>query len=99
MKRHHFGGLGASHGTERKHRSAGSICSHATERGRGPKPKKGKRMAGHMGDATVTVRSIDVIRIDPAQNLLLVKGPVPGPNRGLVFIRDAKRLYKSKGTK
>jgi len=99
MKRHHFGGLGASHGTERKHRSAGSICSHATNRGRGPKPKKGKRMAGHMGHETVTVRSIDVIRIDPAMNLLLVKGPVPGPNRGLVFIRDAKRLYKSKGEK
>jgi large subunit ribosomal protein L3 len=97
MKRHHFGGLSASHGTERKHRSAGSICSHATERGRGPKPKKGKRMAGHMGAATVTVRSIDVISIDAEKNLLLVKGPVPGPNRGLLFIRNAKRLYKSKG--
>jgi len=97
MKRHHFGGLGASHGTERKHRSGGAICSHATNRGRGPKPKKGKRMAGHMGAATVTMRSLDVVSIDPAQNLLLVKGPVPGPNRGFVFIRSAKRLYKSKG--
>lgn len=99
MKRHHFGGLGASHGTERKHRSGGAICSHATNRGRGPKPKKGKRMAGHMGAATVTVRSIDVVGIDAAQNLLLVKGPVPGPNRGLLFICNAKRLYKSKGAK
>ncbi len=97
MKRHHFGGLCASHGTERKHRSAGSICSHATNRGRGPKPKKGKRMAGQMGNATVTIRSLDVISIDPAKNILLIKGAVPGPNRGILFIRNAKRLYKSKG--
>jgi large subunit ribosomal protein L3 len=97
MKRHNFKGLCASHGTERKHRSAGSIASHGTERGRGPKPKKGKRMAGQMGAERVTVRSLDVIALDPQRNLILVKGPVPGPNRGMVMVREACRLNRSKG--
>jgi large subunit ribosomal protein L3 len=96
MKRHNYRGLGASHGTERKHRSAGSIGGHATDLGTGPKVKKGKRMAGQMGNHRVTVRSIDIVSIDAKRNLLMVKGPVPGPNKGLVFIRDAKRLYRSK---
>jgi large subunit ribosomal protein L3 len=96
MKRHNFRGLEASHGTERKHRSAGSIGGHATDLGTGPKVKKGKRMAGRMGNARVTVRSIDVVAIDPERNLMMVKGPVPGPNQGLVYIRDAKRLYRRK---
>lgn len=96
MKRHNFSGLEASHGVERKHRSAGSIGGHATNLGTGPKPKKGKRMAGHMGDERVTVRSLDVVAIDPEKNILLVKGPVPGPNRGMVQIREAVRLNRSK---
>jgi large subunit ribosomal protein L3 len=96
MKRHHFKGLGASHGTERKHRSAGSVGGHATDLGTGPKVKKGKRMAGRMGGGRVTIRSLDVVKIDPDRHLLMVKGAVPGPNRGLVFIRDAKRLYRRK---
>jgi large subunit ribosomal protein L3 len=96
MKRHHFKGLPASHGTERKHRSAGSIGGHATDLGTGPKVKKGKRMAGQMGGGRVTIRSLDVVNIDPQRHLLVVKGAVPGPNRGLVFIRDAKRLYRRK---
>jgi large subunit ribosomal protein L3 len=96
MKRHHFGGQPASHGTERKHRSPGSIGSHATDRGHGAKIKKGKRMSGHMGDERVTVRSLDVVSIDPKQNLILVKGPVPGPRQGLLYIQESKRLYRSK---
>ncbi len=96
MVRHNYKGLCASHGTERKHRSPGSISSHGTDRGRGPKPKKGKGMAGHMGDARVTVRSVDVISIDPERNLLLVKGAVPGASNGYLFIRASKRLYKRK---
>ena len=96
MKRHNFAGLEASHGVERKHRSAGSIGGHATNLGTGPKVKKGKRMAGHMGDERVTVRSLDVISVDPKRNLLLVKGPVPGAAGGLVYIREAKRLNRSK---
>ena len=99
MKRHNFKGLCASHGTERKHRSAGSIGGHATNRGTGPKVKKGKLMAGQMGNERVTVRSLDVIAIDPENNLLLVKGPVPGPTRGVVFVREAVRLFKGKGTR
>jgi large subunit ribosomal protein L3 len=96
MVRHHFKGLCASHGTERKHRSPGSIGSHGTDRGHGAKIKKGKKMAGHMGDARVTVRSLDVVAIDPAKNLMLVKGAVPGPSDGFVTIRPAIRLFKSK---
>ncbi len=96
MKRHNFSGLEASHGVERKHRSAGSIGGHATNLGTGPKLKKGKRMAGHMGDERVTVRNLDVVSIDPERNLLLVKGPVPGPNRGLLYVRTATRLNRQK---
>ncbi len=99
MKRHNFRGLCASHGTERKHRSPGSIGGHATDLGTGPKVKKGTRMAGHMGAKRVTVRSIDIVAIDPYRNLLMVKVPVPGPNHGVLFIRDAKRLNRSKTRK
>ena len=99
MKRHNFRGLEASHGVERKHRSPGSIGGHATDLGTGPKVKKGKRMAGHMGAKRVTARSLDIIAIDAERNLLMVKGPVPGPNRGILFIRDAKRLNRSKTRK
>ncbi len=97
MKRHRFKGMPASHGTERKHRCPGSLSGHATNRGWGPKPRSGKRMAGHMGSDQVTIRSLDVVHIDPQRNLLLVKGPVPGPNQGILFIRAARRLYGRKG--
>lgn len=99
MKRYHFKGLFASHGTERKHRSPGSIGSLCSNRGFGGGVKKGKRMAGHMGDERVTQRSLDVVRIDAERNLLLVKGPVPGANNGMVLVRPAIRLYKSKAKK
>jgi large subunit ribosomal protein L3 len=96
MKRHNFKGQQASHGVERKHRSSGSIGGHATNLGTGPKPKKGKRMAGRMGHERVTVRSVEVVEVDPEKNLLLVKGPIPGPNRGMVMIRSAVRLNRQK---
>ena len=96
MKRYHFSGLEASHGVQRAHRSPGSIGGHASNLGTGPKIKKGKRMAGHMGDERVTVRNLDVISIDTERNLILVKGPVPGPNQGLLFIRESRRLNKRK---
>ena len=89
MKRHHFGGQPASHGTERKHRSPGSICSRASNRGHTGKPKKGVRMAGHMGMDQVTTRNLPLIRIDAANNLLLIKGALPGPNGGLLFVRKS----------
>lgn len=96
MKRHNFKGQQASHGVERKHRSPGSIGGHATNRGHSGKLKKGKRMSGQMGNERVTVRSLDIVRIDAENNLLLVKGPVPGHNKAWVEIRPAIRLYKSK---
>lgn len=96
MKRHHFKGMFASHGTERKHRSPGSIGSLCSNRGYGGGLAKGKRMAGHMGHTRVTCRSMDVIRVDAENGLLLVKGAIPGPNRGMVMIRTAVRLYRTK---
>ena len=89
MKRHHFGGQCASHGTERKHRSPGSIASRATWRGQCGKPKKGVRMAGHMGMDRVTTRNHPLVKIDAEKNLLLIKGALPGPNGGLLFIRKS----------
>jgi len=89
MKRHHFGGQPSSHGTERKHRSPGSIASHATWRGQCGKPKKGLRMAGHMGSDRVTTRNHPLIKIDPENNLLLIKGALPGANGAVLFIRKS----------
>ena len=88
MKRYHFGGQCASHGTERKHRSPGTIASHATYRGQCGKPKKGLRMSGHMGSDQVTTRNHPLVKIDSEKNLLLIKGAVPGPKNGLLEIRE-----------
>jgi large subunit ribosomal protein L3 len=89
MKRYHFGGQCASHGTERKHRSPGSMASFATWRGQSGKPKKGKRLSGHMGDDRVTTRNHPLVKIDLENNLLLIKGALPGPNGGLLFVRKS----------
>ncbi len=89
MKRHHFGGQPASHGTERKHRSPGSLASRATWRGQCGKPKKGVRMAGHMGVDQVTTRNHPLVKIDKDKNLLLIKGALPGANGALLFIRKS----------
>ena len=96
MKRYHFKGMFASHGTERKHRSPGSIGGHASNRGFGGGLKKGKRMPGHMGAERVTVRSSEVVKVDADNGLLLVKGSVPGPNGATVMVRKAIRLNRSK---
>jgi large subunit ribosomal protein L3 len=85
MKRHGFAGLGASHGTERKHRSPGSVGACATP----ARIFKGMRMAGHMGHQRVTVLNLEVVKVDPDRNLLLIKGAVPGPKRGLVMLRSS----------
>jgi large subunit ribosomal protein L3 len=89
MKRHHFGGQCASHGTERKHRSPGSIASRATWRGQCGKPKKGMRMGGHMGADQVTVRNHPLVAFDTAKNLLMIKGALPGANGSLLFVRKS----------
>src|SRR5262245_33051707 len=79
MKRHNFAGLPASHGVKKHHRSPGSVGSHASNRGSG-RPKRGKRMAGRYGASRVTARNLRVVKIDAANNVLLVEGAVPGPN-------------------
>jgi large subunit ribosomal protein L3 len=89
MKRWGFGGQPASHGTERKHRSPGSIGGHANL-GTGRNIKKGKKMAGQMGNTRITQRCLKLVAVDAAENLLLVKGSVPGPANGLLFVREAK---------
>lgn len=99
MKRYHFKGMFASHGTERKHRSPGSIGGLCSNRGFGGGLAKGKRMPGHMGAEQVTCRNLDIVNIDAEKGILLVKGAVPGPNRGTVAIRPSIRLYRSKAKK
>ncbi|MEM9096469.1 MAG: 50S ribosomal protein L3, partial [Pseudomonadota bacterium] len=85
MKRHNFGGLRASHGVSISHRSHGST-GQCQDPG---KVFKGKKMAGHMGDARVTVQNLEIVKTDADRGLLLVKGAVPGPKGGWVTIRDA----------
>ncbi|MDL4820928.1 50S ribosomal protein L3 [Actinomadura opuntiae] len=85
MKRHGFKGLSASHGTQRKHRSPGSIGGCATP----GRVFKGLRMAGRHGNARTTVQNLTVHAVDAEKNLLLIKGAVPGPNGGVVLVRDA----------
>ncbi len=87
MKRHNFRGLPASHGTERKHRSPGSIGAAATP----SRVFKGTKMAGHLGHGRVTTLNLRVVKVDSERNLLLVRGAVPGPKGGLVMIRSAVR--------
>lgn len=89
MKRWGFGGQPASHGTERKHRSPGSIGSHASNRG-GGRIKKGKRMAGHTGADRRTARCQELVAVDPDNNLLLIHGAAPGPKGGYLIVRKAK---------
>ncbi len=85
MKRHNFKGLGASHGTHKKHRAPGSIGACATP----ARVFKGTKMAGHMGAEKVTTLNLEVVQADGERDLLLVKGAVPGPRGGLVIIRNA----------
>lgn len=85
MKRHNFKGQGASHGNHKNHRTPGSIgaCSFPG------RVFKGVRMAGHMGHEQVTTLNLEVVEADAERNLLLIKGSVPGPNGGLVSVRNA----------
>ena len=90
MKRHGFGGFPGSHGTERKHRAAGSISSYASDAGHGGNLKRGKKMSGRMGNKRVTTKNHQVVSVDTEKNLLVVKGAVPGPSGGYVEVRSAK---------
>jgi len=89
MKRHGFGGFPASHGTERKHRAPGSIASNAPgATGRGI--KKGKRMAGHLGAVRKTMSSLRLRGVDTKNDLMLIRGSVPGAIGSVVTVRRAK---------
>jgi large subunit ribosomal protein L3 len=90
MKRHHFNGAQATHGQSDRARAPGSVGSN-TSPGR---VLKGLRMAGHLGSVRTTVSNLEVLETDPARNLLLVKGAVPGMTNGLVIIQRAKRERK-----
>ncbi|HSV67032.1 MAG TPA: 50S ribosomal protein L3 [Mycobacteriales bacterium] len=85
IKRHGFKGLGASHGTQRKHRSPGSIGGCATP----GRVFKGLRMAGRMGNVRTTTLNITVHAVDVEHGLLLLKGAVPGPTGGVLLVRTA----------
>jgi len=85
MKRHGFRGLGASHGTQRKHRAPGSIGGCATP----GRVFKGLRMAGRMGGVRTTAPNLTLHAVDADRGLLLIKGAVPGPSGGLVLVRSA----------
>jgi large subunit ribosomal protein L3 len=92
MKRHNFHGLGAGHGVERKHRSPGSIGACATP----SRVFKGTKMAGRMGHERVTTLNLVVHAVDAERGYLLIKGAVPGPTGGLVFVRSAVKTGPDK---
>ena len=90
MKRHNFRGQQATHGVERKHRSAGSISSHGTDLGHGGNIKKGKRMPGQLGGVRCTSRNHRLMGVDTENDLLLIKGSLPGANGGYLFVRKSR---------
>ena len=85
MKRHNFGGLRATHGVSVSHRSHGST-GQCQDPG---KVFKGKKMAGHMGNARVTTQNLEVVKTDAARGLIMIKGAVPGSKGGWVTVKDS----------
>ena len=90
MKRHAFGGMPASHGSSDKERSPGSLASRRSL----GRVLPGQRMAGHMGHETESTLRLEVIKVDPRENLIYVAGPVPGPRGGLVTISETAKGHK-----
>ena len=93
MKRHGFHGLRATHGVQRKHRSPGSIGACATP----GRVFKGTRMAGRMGGNRFTVQNLTIQAVDTENNLILVRGAVPGPKGALILVRSAAKAPVKKG--
>jgi large subunit ribosomal protein L3 len=91
MKRHHFSGGPATHGQKDQMRMPGSLASQR----QGP-VSKGQRMAGHMGAERVTVKNLEIVSVDAANNVLAIKGAVPGARGGLLLVvsRDAKTVWQ-----
>ena len=88
IKRHGFRGLRATHGVKRMHRHPGSSGPSADP----ARTQKGIRKPGHFGHEQVTVRNLEVVRVDPTNNLILIKGAVPGPNGGYLTIRQTNKV-------
>ena len=93
IKRHNFKSQRASHGNSRSHNVPGSI-SMAQDPGR---VFPGKKMSGHLGDVTKTIQNLDIVRIDEARQLLLVRGAVPGAKNGHVVVSPAVKVKSKKG--
>ena len=87
VKRHNFRTQDASHGNSLAHRAPGSIGQNQTP----GRVFKGKRMAGHMGNARRTVQNLEIVRVDEARNALMIKGSVPGPRGGRIIVRPAAK--------
>jgi len=87
IQRHNFKGQGGSHGNHKKHRAPGSIGACATP----SRVFKGMKMAGQHGNTRVTTLNLEVVEGDSERNLILIKGAVPGPSGGLVFVRNATK--------
>ena len=87
MKRHNFSGQRASHGVKKCHRHAGGTGMSAWP----SRTFRGKRMAGQFGNTRVTTRNLNLVRVDEENNLLLVEGAVPGPNGGMLVIRETNK--------
>ena len=95
MKRHNFGGLRASHGVSISHRAHGST-GHSQDPG---KVFKGKKMAGHMGDKLRTMQNIEIIKTDLENELLYLKGSIPGSKNSEIFVKKATKNIKRLNTK
>jgi len=93
IKRHNMASQRASHGNSRSHNVPGSI-GMAQDPGR---VFPGKRMTGHLGDVTRTTQNLDIVRVDEARQLLLIKGAVPGAKGGFVTVRPAVKAPAAKG--
>lgn len=90
MKRHGFRGGPRTHGQSDRQRAPGSIGASASP----GRVFKGKRMAGRMGNERVTVQNLEIMRVDPERNIVLIKGSVPGPRNGELLIRRAAKQGK-----
>lgn len=93
MKRHGFSGVGASHGAHKNHRKPGSVGGASTP----GRVFKGQRLPGRMGAVRQTTQNLTLHGIDAEKNLLLIKGAVPGPNGGVVVVRNAVKAAVKEG--
>jgi large subunit ribosomal protein L3 len=92
IKRHHFSGQDRSHGNSLSHRAPGSIGQRQTP----GRVFRGKKMAGHLGDATRTIQNQEIVKIDPAKGLLLVRGVVPGATGGMILVKPTVKNKKQR---